>query len=100
MREPFQIIGFLLSAVALGVVVAILTLVMTLPRKNTCPPPQPPQMAVAACELPALPGSPAGSLPSGDAARLYIPQIHSTQEFVCTDGVLVHVTGYGNGAQK
>lgn len=36
------------------------------------------------------------SLASGDAARLYVPQQHSMQEFVCTDGTWVHVTGYGN----
>jgi hypothetical protein len=34
-------------------------------------------------------------LPSGDAARLWVPQAHAVQTFVCTDGTWVHVTGYG-----
>lgn len=38
-------------------------------------------------------GSP---LPSGDAARMWIPQLRSYQEFVCTDGTWIHITGYGN----
>ena len=35
-------------------------------------------------------------LPAGDASRQYIPQLHRTQEFVCTDGTWVHVTGYSS----
>lgn len=36
------------------------------------------------------------SLPSGDAARMWIPQVHAAQTFVCTDGTWVYAAGYGD----
>jgi len=35
-------------------------------------------------------------LANGDAGWLWLPGANSLKEFVCTDGTLIHVTGYGN----
>ena len=39
-----------------------------------------------------------GTMASGDAGNIYVPQMHSVQTFVCTDGTLVHVTHYGSAS--
>lgn len=51
----------------------------------------------ASCHVHATAGRQAATtVSSGDAGWYWVPRVHAYQTFVCTDGVLVHVTGYGN----
>lgn len=51
----------------------------------------------ADCAVSATPGhQDAFVLRNGDAAKLWVARAHALQEFVCTDGTLVHVSHYGN----
>jgi hypothetical protein len=53
--------------------------------------------APQSCKVPGTAGRQlATTVQPGDAGWYWIPQAKAYLEFVCTDGTLVHIAGYGN----